>query len=195
MKQTDLFLTLYKEYESVLREQNLDYKVIEESAEDMVQNRMRICRQFRNYLSHNHDEGFLQISDVQIKFLQQLLDKQRMTADVLKKHVKTVRTASCSPAQKCTEVLPRMIKLKVDYFPVYEEGTGVLGMVSIWDVTAAMLISKTAKIGSIKKYTKVPLCAKPDEQMERLYMYAVPLICCTDTGTADGKLLGVYFVN
>lgn len=61
MHQTTDFLALYREYESLLREQGLEYKQAEDAAEGQVQDRMRICRQIRNYLVHQEDAGFLEI--------------------------------------------------------------------------------------------------------------------------------------
>ena len=59
----DRFLSLYREFETLLRDDGKDYKELEESADDLLQNRLRINRQLRNYLTHNHDAGFLEISD------------------------------------------------------------------------------------------------------------------------------------
>ena len=63
------FLDAYREYETVLRAKGLDYKTVEDGADDITQNRMRINRQMRNYLTHQHDAGFLVISDKQIAYL------------------------------------------------------------------------------------------------------------------------------
>ena len=49
------FLSLYKTYESLLRDHGTDYRKIEEQQEG---SRMTIMRQIRNYLSHAEDPGF-----------------------------------------------------------------------------------------------------------------------------------------
>lgn len=193
MKKSDKFLGLYREYETVLRDQGIDYKVLEENADDMLQNRLRICRQMRNYLTHNHDAGFLEVSDNQIRFMEKLIKDQKMQDDILKKHLKSVTTASCNLKDKCSDVITKMNKLKTEYFPVCDDN-GIVGLVSIYDVSATLLANtKTVKMSVITKFIKKVRCMQPDVQMKCVAEYDEPVICCTDTGDMQGKLLGVYF--
>ena len=62
------YLELYREYETALRAAGMDYKAVEEAADALVGDRMRMCRQMRNYLTHSSDAGFLDVSDQQISF-------------------------------------------------------------------------------------------------------------------------------
>ena len=91
----DRFLSLYREFETLLRDDGKDYKELEESADDLLQNRLRINRQLRNYLTHNHDAGFLEISDKQIAFMEKLIFEQKSSMDILKKHIKSAKVAGC----------------------------------------------------------------------------------------------------
>lgn len=71
------FLKKYREYESLLLEHGSNYKQAEDSASGITQKRMRICRQLRNYLVHQEDSGFIQISKKQIHFLQNLIYNEK----------------------------------------------------------------------------------------------------------------------
>lgn len=188
------FLGLYREYETLLRDAGIDYKDLEEKSDDLLQNRLRINRQLRNYLTHNHDAGFLEISDKQIAFMEKLIFEQKCSMDILKKHVKTVKTAACTYADNLEDVLNKMSKLKVTKLPVYDD-TGVLGFVSVYDVTKAFLTEKrpkTAKLSVVKKLEKKVICMTPDTQMSVVLSQTTGVVCCTDTGLKNGKLLGVF---
>ena len=193
MKKADKFLDLYREYETVLRDQGIDYKTREDGSDDMMQNRLRINRQIRNYLTHNHDIGFLEVSDSQIKFMEKLIKDQKMQNDILKKHTKTPAAASCNMSDKCSDVMTKMSKLKVEYMPVCDDN-GIVGLVSIYDVATTLLANtKTVKIAVITKVIKKVRCIQPDVQMSCVEQFNDAVICCTDTGDMSGKLLGVYF--
>lgn len=193
---SEKFLSLYREYETLLRDVGMDYKDLEEKSDDLMQNRLRINRQLRNYLTHNHDAGFLEISDKQIAFLEKLVFDQKSSMDILKKHVKTVNAAACTYADNLESVITKMSKLRVEKIPVYD-GFGVLGFVSAYDVMKAFLVEKrpkTAKLSVVKKLEKKVVCMSPDTQMSVVNAYAGDIVCCTDTGNKNGKLLGVFFL-
>ena len=188
------FLNLYREYETLLRDFGLDYKELEEKSEDLMQNRLRINRQLRNYLTHNHDAGFLEISDKQLLFMEKLIKEQKCSMDILKKHVKTVKVAACTYADTLEDVLTKMIKLKVERLPVYDD-VCVLGFVSWMEVLKAYMSEKrpkTAKLTVVKKLDKKIVCMKSDALMSDVFNVGKDMICCTDTGDKNGKLLGVY---
>lgn len=185
----DKFLESYKEYESVLREQNIDTKEFEEQSDDVTANRLRICRMMRNYLSHNSDAGFLVVSERQVKFLEKLTMDLRMGQDVVKKHLKSVKTGTCTLKDKCTDVLARMNKLKVTEFPVYDVESKIFGTVSIYDIGNLVLESRTKKVSDIKKFGRDYAIVTPDMKIEDVPKDVT--VYCTSDGTVDGKLLGV----
>lgn len=188
------FLNLYREYETLLRDSGIDYKELEEKSDDLMQNRLRINRQLRNYLTHNHDAGFLEISDKQIVFMEKLISEQKFSMDILKKHTKTVKAAACTCSDNLEDVMNKMIKLKVVKLPVYDD-IEVLGFVSLHDVAKAFMTEKrpkTAKLSVIKKFDKNVICMTPDTQMATVYQNATDMVCCTDTGNKKGKLIGVF---
>ena len=188
------FLNLYREYETLLRDSGIDYKELEEKSDDLMQNRLRINRQLRNYLTHNHDAGFLEISDKQIVFMEKLISEQKFSMDILKKHIKTVKAAACTCSDNLEDVMNKMIKLKVVKLPVYDD-IEVLGFVSLHDVAKAFMTEKrpkTAKLSVIKKFDKNVICMTPDTQMATVYQNTTDMVCCTDTGNKKGKLIGVF---
>lgn len=192
----DRFLSLYREYETLLRDDGKDYKELEESADDLLQNRLRINRQLRNYLTHNHDAGFLEISDKQIAFMEKLIFEQKNSMDILKKHMKSAKVAGCLRTDTLDDVLTKMMKLKVTRLPVYDESC-VLGLVSWIDVLKAYRAEKcpkTAKLSVVKKLDKKVICMTPDTLMSDILMTVDPsdMVCCTDSGDKKGKFLGVF---
>lgn len=189
------FLILYREYETLLRDAGLDYKDLEEKADDFMQNRLRINRQLRNYLTHNHDAGFLDISDKQIAFMENLVFEQKSSMDILKKHLKTPKSAACLYTDNLEDVITKMSKLHTEKLPVYDD-SGVFGLVCVYDVMKAFLSEKrpkTAKLSVVKKLDKKISCMAPDTLMPAVSSSGCDLICCTDTGNKNGKLLGVFF--
>lgn len=170
-----------------MRDRGLDCKEFEDQADDLLSNRLRTCRQFRNYLSHTNDPGFLEISDAQIKFLQERVNSMKMEDDVLKKHLKTAAAGTCNEKEKCSDVLAKMSKLKCTVL-VAVTANGY-GLVNIYDVAKAALANKATKISALKMTKKFkfikPLTPMPE----------VPktVIICTDDGTASGKLVGVCY--
>ena len=188
MKATETFLQLYKEYETLLREKGRDPKSVEEEGEGQIQNRLRICRQFRNYLSHNHDPGFLFVSDEQIEFLQDQIWKLKMEDDILKKHIKSVATGTCSVDDKCIDALQKMRRLKSTKV-VTIKSDGTYGIADVLDVGNEIIRSKVSRMSGIPLTKRYKFC-KPDQPMTDL---PNTIIICTDDGSAKGKLLGVYY--
>lgn len=196
MTNADKFLELYREYETLLRDAGLDYKVLEEQSDDLLQNRLRMNRQMRNYLTHNHDVGFLDISDKQLLFISDLIKEQKQSMDILKKHIKTSKVAACRYDDTLEDVIQKMTKLKVERLPVYCDDC-VYGFVSVYDVVKAYMSEKrlkTTKLSVVLKLDKKVFCMKPDTLMSDVFTSGLNEICCTDTGDKKGKLLGVYLV-
>lgn len=180
------FLNSYKDYETTLRANGIDPKEYEDTADELTSNRLRISRQMRNYMSHQNDPGFLEPSDLQIKFLDQQVKQLTMADDIAKKHVK--KNLVCKDADKACDVAKIMAKNKVTEIVVTRK-TGY-ETVTIYDVLAAALESKTTKIAAVKG-------KKPK------FISAVTKMCditpgvlyvCTDDGTKDGKYIGALYI-
>jgi CBS domain-containing protein len=196
MSNNEKLLALFREYETLLREAGKDYKQVEDAAEDFLQNRMRMVRQTRNYLTHSHDAGFVETSDKQVAFLEKLVTEEKLSGDILKKHLKTIKATSCAVDEKLFDVLQKMLKLKVGALPVVGVDGKLAGTVSMAEATRAYLDAerpKTVKLSVIKKLNKSVPCRTPETAMSSVLGMEEPLVCCTDNGKMDGKFLGVYF--
>ena len=193
--QTTKFLTLYRAYESYLREQGMEYKAVEDAATGQKQDRMRICRQIRNYLVHQEDAGFLAVSDLQLQFLETLCTEAKHGRDTAGDHTEPLVGAGCTPEDAPEIVLKRMKRKKTCFLPVYtlkNRKNVLLGEVSL--IQVALALSKGSKqIGDgIRKFAEPPLILPADtlykdvlEQLE-----TVPVICITEDGTMNGHLYG-----
>lgn len=191
MTKTEQFLTLYRTYEGLLRDHGKDYKEIEDAADDTAQNRMRITRQIRNYLSHNADPMFLEVSDQQIRLLETLIKEEQMEGDILKNHLYTVKKAACEEGELVEDVLLRMAKLKMEELLAIQDGKAV-GTVNMYKLLIQYLKDKKTKIG--KPYGKNMVCFPPEKPVEAVKQYAGMnnILCCTSDGTQNGKVIGIW---
>lgn len=195
MATVEEFLELYRTYEGLIRDKGKDYKTIEESADDLLSNRMRITRQMRNYLSHNADPAFLEISTQQMKMLEDLIWEERSNIDLVRDHLYTGKKGFCSEAMPIKTVLEQMVKLKVSKLPVLS-GKTILGLVDIYKVSAAFL---KAPDGILEKktygvYGKQFVCLAPEQPVSDAagYLDTEKVICCTSDGTSKGPFIGLY---
>lgn len=206
MHQTTDFLALYREYESLLREQGLEYKQIEDNAEGQTQDRMRICRQLRNYLVHQEDAGFLEISEKQMAFFRGLVETEKTKLDTFGEHLLSLRSGACTPEDSPEAVLKKMKRLKTCVLPVWKleekmpkshityRTEVLLGQISV--ISVALLLAKGSEtIGKgLRKYEQPEVILRPDTRMPEALGFAeeTPLLCCTEDGTRKGAFLGAY---
>ena len=184
----DKFLALYKEYEGLLRSMNMDSKEVEDAQLEQDANRLRMCRQFRNYFAHVQDPGFLEPTKKMFDFLQKRTDVLKMNGDIVKKHLKKPECCILRPADKIADAVANFSKLRREELLVAEED----GKYSLLSVYETICFPGRGKISVTKrKLCKVQYCG-PMEPMENLDNSRVWL--CTQDGTAEGKLLGqVWF--
>lgn len=187
MKSQERFLALYKEYELLLRDDDLEVRDVEDSLDGVNKGRLWLCRHVRNYLSHNNDLSFFEPSQQMLAFLEDKIKTHKLQKDVAKAHLKSLATAACTDKDKCGEVLAKMIKLKHEKMPM-SCGSGWC-VVSIFDVATSAIKNKATKMGAVKHLReKVRFCS-PLDPADSIDREAV--ILCTDTGDASGKVLGV----
>lgn len=195
MPSTEEFLGLYKEFESVLREKRIDYRDFESTLDDTTENKLRVCRRLRNFLSHNNNDDFVIISEKQIAFMEEMIENQRGNADVLQKYLKPAALSSCGVDETCKESLAKFSKSGAEYLPVYDPSKGVLGLITSVDVIMKMARNKDATIKGIPVSTKNIACFAADTPIDEIKKCKASVVCCTDDGSAFGKLLGVYFAR
>lgn len=146
MTNEKLFIDKYKVLETILREQGQEYKDLETTSD-----RYTITRQMRNYITHHDDANFLEISKKQIQFLDNTIQELKTKEDILKKHMKSLKVATCNSTDRCTEALFKMQKLKWPFLYVLDTDT----FVTIYDVSKGAIDSKTTKISAIKQNKNV----------------------------------------
>lgn len=178
------YLSLYKEYEGLLRNKGEDIKEKEESSDNIEGNRLRICRQIRNYLSHVDDIGFIAISDKMIAYLENKVKELREEEDIAKKHIKKPNVCILSENTKCSEAVEIFKKLKCTELLV-QNNDNSYATINVFEVLG---VKSTQKISTLKlKKTKVKYCNPLDKYISLDNSF---IILCTDNGTENGKLLG-----
>ncbi len=190
MKQTEKYLAVYKDYETALRDAGIDPKAVEDAIDEVTAGRLRICRQMRNYLAHNNDPGFLEISDGQIRFLEGRLKEQKMSGDIAKKHMKPASACICSMEDRCTAALEKMKKNKATEIMV-TTGSDIR-IATCLEVASGAVASKTTKLKDVKLQKARIVYTRPDMKIDSLPKGVH--ILCTDTGEKDGKILGEVFL-
>lgn len=181
-------MALYKEYEGLLRAENTEPKAVEDAAPEAEANRLRMCRQFRNYFAHVPDPGFLEPTVKMFSFLQGRVDSLKQKGQAAKKYVKKPEACMLKPSQKVSEAFQLFCKLKRTNLLV-DEGDHRYSLLSIYDMSC---MKGSAKVGVCKTKAVKPYYCSPLDPAEILDPDAV--ILCTDDGTAAGKLLGQVFL-
>ena len=182
MSLNDKFLDSYKALETELRlyenKTVLDY---ENELTGTFQEKLKSCRIMRNYMSHN-DTSFLQASNEQIKFLNDVIIEIRKKAHTVKDEFK--KSKLLKPTTSIKEVIQNVnkfgyavIKSKQGYFIV---DSGLL----IYN-----LAKNNKKIEIPKKLPKVKFTAKTVrlQMLDGLYIV-------TSDGTVNGQYLGIIDV-
>lgn len=185
MGNSDKFLAIYKDYEQELRDMGLDPKMYGDAETDTrLQDRLRVCRLIRNYLSHNADPGFVEPTDKMIKFLQAEVDKLKAGGDPVKKHLKKPEACMLDHRAKMSDALAMFQKLKC-FGLLYRQESGGWSMLSVFDTIG---VKPACKLELLKMKTVKPKFVGPLERFSSLDMDAVWI--CTDDGTPNGKILG-----
>lgn len=183
---TEKFLALYKEYEGIIRSRGIQNpKDAEENMEDADAQRMRMCRQFRNYISHNNDAGFLEPTDKMIDFINDMVNSLLMEEDIVKKHLKTASSSMCKSSDHAADALLKLSKMKRETIAVITE-KGVSSY-NIYDIITKMSKDKDALLSDIKPSGKVHFCVPTDRisELDRDLLYV-----CTASENGAGRILG-----
>lgn len=111
MNYTDKFLDSYKQLEAELKFSNMSVLDYENSIQD--NEKLRVCRIMRNYLSHN-DTTFIAPTAEQVKFIDKTIVDLRKAAHTVKDEMKRTKTV------KANELIKNILPIidKVNYVPV-----------------------------------------------------------------------------
>lgn len=188
---TEKLLNAYKDYESLVRDSGRDPKELEDQAPELEGQRLRMCRLFRNYLSHVNDPGFLEPTAKMTGFLARRVTELKMAGDVTKKHLKKPAVAVISDSMKLGEAVRQVLPLQRE--PVVCQTKGGYVVYGLFDLVKAALDSpKTAKVSTVVPKRVKPVFVRPDVPVAELDPDRVMI--CTDDGTETGKLLGVVIL-
>lgn len=193
MKNELVFLNLYKDYETIVRNHNLEPIDVENNSDEVTQGRLRLCRQFRNYLSHNNDVGFLEPTSKMIDFLDKQYQNYVLQDDIVKMHLKSANISICDSSDDCTVALEKMCRLKRNYLIIYYSDCFKYGIVSIYDVIVAVSKSKSSSLSHVKCMNKMALnIVTPTTLLSDIDTSILTI--CTSDGTAMGKCLGTLIL-
>lgn len=166
MKIEDKFLAAYKDYETAVRDMGIDPRDYEEGRDELTKGRLGACRFLRNYISHKNDAGFLVPTEKQIEFLRQEEEKLLHGQDILKKHIKSLSQAACTPKDKCRDVLNKLAKIRPS--KVIVDTPDGIKLADMYEVALKAAESKTAKMSDVKLSDKGFTVAGIMEKMETL---------------------------
>ena len=187
---TERLLSQYRTYENLVRDAGEDPKAVEDAMDEVSSNRMRMTRQFRNYLSHVQDPGFLEPTDKMLGFLDDRVREWAMRGDVVRKHLKRPAAAVFEDGETCVAVLERAAKLRTTRVVVLSK-SGEYELCDLFAVVKAVAESRTAKMARVARLRERPVFVRPEAGVETVDADRVNI--CTADGTAAGKLLGVMF--
>lgn len=190
MNNNEKFLALYKDYETLVRNRtDKDPKDYEEVQGDLEMNRLRMCRQFRNYLSHQNDGRFLAVSDVQLKFMESVVDSLKKSGDTVKKHLKSPAAATVSVNEACKEALLKIASLTADRIVVVSKD-GSYGIASVYDIIKESQKNPKAKMSGVKAKKSYEIV---EPTVEYAQLPSIGTFVCEDNTKGDKKLLGVIY--
>lgn len=190
-KETDRFLSLYRTYENLLRDHGTDYRAVEEK---QTNGRMTMMRQMRNYLSHSEDPGFIAVSPLCLKVLEDMVKEESLKGDIVKNHLVSPAKGSIKEGTLLSQVVYRMAKLSmlgIQELPVYDEGTKRLKGILMLERAAYELDSRgnVPLDGSVVgPYGTGFRLVKPTDPVPA--DMGMQFWCCTRDGSLDSQYMG-----
>lgn len=188
MTNQEKFLNLYRDYEQLLRAEGADPKAVEDElaqSDAQSSDRLRLCRQFRNYMSHVQDPGFVEPTEKMMKFLSGRADALRAKGDAARKHLRKPEAAMLEETEKVSDAMAKFSKLKATSLPLRKKD-GTFGRVSLFDLLDA---KPSAKLSTVRHAALKPKYCSLLDPFQDLDPSKTWL--CTSDGNPDGKLLGV----
>lgn len=179
----DKFLDAYRALDIELKYDNktvLDYE--NESLTGIDQEKLKVCRIMRNYLAHN-DVSFLDASNAQIKFLDNLVTLIRKSSSTVKDFMKR------PPLVKISEPIKNYATTldKFSYAPIItSKGLYIIDK----DIYIKQLAQGNKKIIPPARLPKYNYTIK-NERIENL---SNGIYIITDDGTNEGNYIGIIII-
>lgn len=168
---TTEFLEKYKELEGVLRDMHDGLRVLdyEQTLPGTEEEKLRLCRQIRNYIQH-HDDGntFISATQEMSYFIQGLIEKERGKEETAKD--KLYRLSPLSVKDKLSEAVNRFSKTKRTWMPVTDNGLykGGMDLQELISLIAGNKLSTTLEKAGAAYKKDVVLLQKQDSIKELL---------------------------
>lgn len=199
VEQNQRFLELYRAYETVLREQGLDYFSVNEQAEPpLLKSRMTMVRQMRNYLTHVNDVDFLSVTDAQLRFLADLIRNQKAKGDSVRKHLISAKKCAVSVTDSVFDALALLSKHELSELFVLDEDRLLLrGVCSSIQLLKTYVKDTDARVGKIRRFSKNYGYCEPDGLVSDVLKYVSPewnYLAVTSDGTAGGLFVGGFLI-
>lgn len=178
------FLDAYRNLENELRAENKTVLEYENSLQDAnVQEKLKLCRITRNYLSHQ-DTKFVLATKEMISFIENLTKEIRLNGSLVKDEMKKVK------AIYSNENIKNIIQLCAkNIVPIIDKKTNKVLYLVDSDILVKNLASGNKKIDIPKKVPKYKYCKKEDRLDKLKGLYIV-----TSDGTEKGKYSGILEV-
>ena len=144
------FISCYKELESLLQ---ISVREYEDTLSESESQKLRLCRQFRNFIQHNDDETFLVISDDMLSFLKNVIYQIKIRDGIAKDKMISIKkygyallsdTIFDCAATLCKKALPEI--------PVFDDKMQYFGFVSKEMISDYFASGSLTKITKIQKY-------------------------------------------
>lgn len=194
----DNFIEKYKELETLLvyvpvrdYEEQLTHEGLEKTAE-----KLRLCRYFRNYISHNPDyEKMLTITPEMQAFLDDMVRKIHLQSGIAKDHMVTLaKYGKLTVNDAILDAALLLHKKKKDALPVFDKNDEYIGHISksiVSDLVALNKITSTTKINkyvdSLSKYPcKVVPADTPMDMIDNIDQETLTFV-----SNKTGKIIGI----
>ena len=179
----DKFLDAFRALDTELKSDGTTVLDYENSLETAEQEKMKVCRIMRNYMSHN-DTTFVVATNDQIKFLNEQIDNIKRKAHTVKDEMKRIKTL------KATEPIKNILTQIVKY-PIVPIETKIGLFLVDKDIILKQLAAGNKKIDIPTRLPKYNYVEKL-ERIENLISHTTYIV--TEDGTATGKYLGIVIV-
>ncbi len=198
-KTNSTYLSLYKEYETLIRATGKEPKEYEDNLPEHIANKLRLCRQIRNFLVHDADEAFLTAGQGQISFMERVIKELKNGKETLKKHAKSPTAGICSPKDKIIVAIEKMTKLKTDKIIIYDDKSGKYTLLSIYNAISTYFNSKNATISDAKTTKGSLYFDTADREYDKVKNMAknndIDVIVVTKNGESNESPAGVIYVS
>lgn len=141
------FISCYKELESLL---SVSVREYEDTLSESDSQKLRLCRQFRNYIQHNDDNTFLIVSEDMLSFLKKIVYQIKIRDGIAKEKMVSIKKYGCVLLTDTLSDIALLLKKKnLKEVPVFDDKNQYIGFIS------KEMISDYFALGSLTKATKL----------------------------------------